>query len=374
MTQPPIPLPLFDTLEKIDATPLPVFNYLDSLKIPAARHEFNLCKTYLKQYSSSKDTFTSYRREIERLIHWGWLICKKSLIEMEDNDIRNYLQFIDNPPKSWMTTKIVNRFFDTPQGLRLPNPLWRPFVVKVPKVDHRLGKAPNKADYQLSSKSIEAIFAILSSLFSFLQQGEYVTLNPISLLHQKKGFIQRQQTRQHTHPVIRKLSSVQWLSVIATSQEMAREDHRHERTCFLMSAFYLLGLRISELAYTSSRMTMMSNFAPDQWGRWWYTTIGKGNQVRHRPVPYELLLMLKRYRTSLNLTPLPHREENMPLFPKLKGKKGLGSRQIRNLVQLVFDRAIERLKNEDKMEEAQALAAATVHWLRHPTLVSNKAG
>lgn len=366
MDEPLIPQPIFDTMENIGVTPQCVKDYLLAVNIPLAAKEMELCSEFLKSYANSKDTFTSYRREVERLLHWSWLICKKPLKEINRNDIRDYLHFVTAPPKNWLATKIVDRFTNGPDGLRIANHAWRPFVAKVSKISRRHGKEPNKAQYQLSSKSMEAIFAVLSSLFTYLQQEEYLDINPITLIRQKKGYIQRQQTRK----VTRKLSRVQWLCVINTCEAMAAEDSQHERTLFLMSAFYLLGLRISELAYSRDRMATMGNFAPDKRGLWWYTTIGKGNKVRDVAVPDELISALKRYREHLNLTPLPHREEETPLFPKFKGQQGLGTRQIRNIVQMVFDQAITKLQEAGKLDEAEDLATATVHWLRHTAISS----
>ncbi len=360
----PIPAPLFDTLEHLSDTPKPVYDYLQALNIPAASQEFKLCFEFLKSYGNSMDTFTAYRREIERLLHWAWLICKKPLKEISRNEIRDYLQFVSAPPKSWIATKNVDRFISDGMGQRKPNPDWRPFVVRISKINRMHGKTVNKDDYQLSNKSMEAIFAALSSLFTFLQQENYLDVNPISLIRQKKGYIQRQQTRK----VTRKLSKLQWLHVINAAEEMAKSDPQHQRTLFLMSAFYLLGLRISELAYAPGRIAAMGNFAPDKEGLWWYTTVGKGNKLRDIAVPNELLDSLKIYRESLGLSSLPSREEPTPLLPKIKGKQGLGSRQIRNIVQTVFDQAIHALLRQHKKDEAEDLATATVHWLRHTAI------
>ncbi len=362
-----MPYPLFDTLENLSDTPASIAEQISSLNLPDIEHEYRLCLEFLKSYANSKDTFTAYRREIERLLQWAWLICKKPLKNITRNDIRDYLQFINEPPKNWIGTKTVSRFVNDASGLRQPNKEWRPFVVKISKNARRLGKLPSKTNYQLSNKSIEAIFAGLSSLFTFLQQENYLEVNPISLIRQKKGYIQRQQVRK----VTRKLSKLQWQHVIQATEELAEEDPQHERTLFLMSAFYLLGVRISELAYGSERVATMGNFAPDKQGLWWFTTIGKGNKIRDIAVPDELLAALKRYREFLDLTPLPGRDEPTPLFPKIKGKTGLGTRQIRNIVQSVFDRAIFQLQKLGKTDEANDLATATVHWLRH-TAISNE--
>ncbi|HVY53813.1 MAG TPA: site-specific integrase [Gammaproteobacteria bacterium] len=361
-----LPQPLFDTLENL-YSPEHIVNYLQSLALPGIENEFQFCLEFLKSYSQSRDTFTAYRRELERFLQWAWLVQKKPLKQITRNDVREYLEFIRNPPTPWIAIKTVERFITNGEGARLPNPEWRPFVVKLSKLARSKGATLKKSTYQLSNKSVEAIFATLSSFFVFLQQENYLEVNPISLIRQKKGYIQRQQTIK----VTRKLSRLQWNYVISEAENMANEDQRHERTFFLMSAFYLLGLRISELAYADDRMALMNNFAPDKNGLWWYTTVGKGNKMRDVAVPDELLQALKRYRESLGLTSLPNRGESLPLFPKLKGRSGLGTRQIRNIVQSVFDRAIEKLRSAGKIDEAEDLATATVHWLRH-TAISNE--
>lgn len=360
---PPLPSPLFDKLKYLEEENRYVTHHLKKLALPNISKEYVLCKEFLKSYANSNDTFTAYRRETEKFLHWAWIICKKPLKEISRNEVRDYLQFVNNPPKNWIATKNVERFISS-EGERKPNLTWRPFVVRISKINRLHGMQPEKENYELKNKSIEAIFACLSSLFSFLQQEEYLDANPVSLVRQKKGYIQR----QHTRKVTRKLSKLQWLHVINAAEKMAQEDFSHSRTLFLMSAFYLLGLRISELAYGEERQALMGNFAPDKEGRWWYTTVGKGNKERDIAVPDELLNALKHYRESLGLTPLPSREEATPLLPKLKGKKGLGTRQIRNIVQNVFDRAIRQLQKAGKKDEAEDLATATVHWLRHTAI------
>lgn len=362
-----LPKPLFDTLENLEESSKLIDPYLQSLNIPAINQEFKLCLEFLKSYANSPDTFTAYRREVERLLQWAWMVCKKPLKEITRNDIRDYLAFVHTPPKNWIGTKTVNRFIINEIGLRIANPEWRPFVAKTSKNLRRHGKKPSQINYKLANKSIESIFASLSSLFTFLQQEEYLDTNPIQLIRQKKGYIQREQTRK----VTRKLSKTQWLHVISAAEKMAQENPQHERELFMMSAFYLLGVRISELAYTSERMATMGSFAPDKNSLWWFTTIGKGNKIRDIAVSDELLSALKRYRTHLDLTPLPSRNEATPLFPKLKGQDGLGTRQIRNLVQKIFDRAILQLQHANKTDEAEDLGTATVHWLRHTSISSD---
>ncbi len=359
-----IPKPLFDTLENLaEAQASWVVSHIDSLNIKTAAQELHLSREFLLSYMGSADTFTAYRREVERFLQWSWLIAKKSLPDINRNDLRDYLEFVNQPPKDWITDKTVARFQDK-LGERVPNPAWRPFVVKISKLQRNQGQTPNVLDYRLGNKSMQAVISGLSTYFTYLQQEDFIETNPVALIRQKSRYIQRHQQQK----VTRKLSHLQWQHVISAAELMANEDTDDERIYFMMSAFYLLGLRISELAETPGRIPAMGDFAPDKHSRWWFTTVGKGNKVRDIAVPDIMLNTLKRYRTYLGLTPLPSRNEQTPLLNKQRGRGGLGTRQIRNLVQRCFNRAVTHLTQQGLEDAAQDLSVATVHWLRHTAI------
>jgi integrase len=124
-------------------------------------------------------------------------------------------------------------------------------------------------------------------------------------------------------------------------------------------------LRISELTASERWAPTMGDFERDHDGNWWFNTVGKGNKARKISVSDAMLKALKRYRKSLKL-PLPFAGEPTPLITKFRADTAVKSvRYIRSLVQKAFDQAIERLKKDNKTEEAEQLAVATVHWLRH---------
>lgn len=359
-----IPTPLFDTLDHIIAeTPNSIKKYLQSLELNNVFDEHKVSIDFLKSYSGSPDTFNSYRREVERILHWSWLIAKKSLKNINREDIRNYLEFCRKPPSNWISTKNVSRFL-TNNGERIPNSEWKPFVAKVPKAQRKIGNIPKINEYLLSNKSLAGIMSVTSTFFTFLQQEGYLEVNPMQLVRQKSHYIQREQS----HKITRKLSHLQWKYVIETVENLANNNLEYERHLFLISMFYLLGLRISELSDTRRHIPRMGDFAPDKESRWWFTTVGKGNKTRDIAVPDVLLEVLKRYRKVLGLTPLPTRGELSPLIAKQRGFGNLGTRQIRNLVQTCFDQAILSLRKAGKDDEAADLETATVHWLRHTSI------
>lgn len=101
----PIPKPIIDTLDHIDEHTNTAINKSDYL----------IAVDFLKQYKNNKATFESYRREIERLLQWSWLLEKKSILELKRQDIENYISFCLNPVKSWIGTKRVARFIERMQ-------------------------------------------------------------------------------------------------------------------------------------------------------------------------------------------------------------------------------------------------------------------
>jgi len=360
----PIPHPLFDNLEHFnEGFSLAAQNYLEQLRLPGVWDDYQMAQAFLASYTGSDDTYNSYRREIERLLQWSWLIAGKTIKQLDRHDIKSYVEFTQKPPISWIADQYHHRFYDY-MGQRVRNPQWRPFVVRTQKAESKQGIKRRREDYQPSNASIASLFAVLSTFFTYLLQEEYIGANPVQLLRQKSTYIQKHQE----YKVTRKLTETQWLHVIDTIENLADNDERYERHLFVISAFYLLGLRISELAVTERHIPVMGDFAPDKHGYWWFTTVSKGNKVRDVAVPDEMLKTLKRYRESRNLTPLPQRNEQTPILYKLKGRGGLGSRQIRNLVQTCFDHAIQSLKDAGQNDNANDLATATVHWLRHTAI------
>jgi site-specific recombinase XerD len=350
MAKYPLPIPLIDTLENFS-----VDQVTDNQGLAAVID-------FLQQYSANKATFESYRRETERLLQWGQFIAQKCILTLKRQDLHDYIEFCLDPPKSWIGTKRVPRFIEH-QGQRLPNSQWRPFVVSVTKRDHKLGALPDKGEYQLSQKAIQEIFTVLSSFYNYLVLDEKVSNNPVALIRQKSKFIQKQQTQ----PTVMRLSERQWQQCLSCAQTLADiEPNKHARTLFILSALYLLYLRISELVASDRWIPQMNHFHQDSNERWWFKTLGKGNKLRSIAVSDDMIAALKTYRLSMGLSELPSPNDQTSLLPKEKGKGAItSSRHIRRIVQNCFDLAVAQLRESKHTSEADQLEAATVHWLRH---------
>lgn len=87
----------------------------------------------------------------------------------------------------------------------------------------------------------------------------------------------------------------------------------------------------------------MGDFRQDPEGNWWYHVIGKGNKPGKIAVRDEYVdRYLRRYRTFLGLPNLPAEKERTPLLTTLEGRAGLSGRQVRTLLQSVFDNALAK--------------------------------
>ena len=351
----PVPCPLFDAYAQFVSAP----HIPEELLFP---EDFYQCKAFLQSYTGSQATFNAYRREIERLLQWAWLIAKKPIQQLKRADIETYLTFCQTPPPEWIGTKKSLRFIKK-DGQRLPNPQWRPFVATLSKRKVREGEKPAIKNFELSPTSTKEIFAVLSSFYNYLVQEEYVLANPVTLIRQKSKFIQRQQSASP----IRRLSELQWDYVMSAATAMAEVNPTlHERTLFMVTALYAMYLRISELTTNDRWQPKMCDFYRDNDQNWWFTTVSKGNKKRQIAVSNAMIGALKRWRKHLRLTALPSPADDSPLLPKEKGKGAISSTTyVREIVQNCFDQAKLMMQTDGHHEEAETLNEATVHWLRH---------
>lgn len=350
------PLACFGTIKYVNDCEAPA--YLTQEQV----NDFDIAHAFLKHYVGSVGTFNSYRREVERLLHWTWHIAFKTIDTLKREDIENFIRFCQRPPSAWIGLKKAPRF-RVSDGLRQPNPEWRPFVATVSKSAFKKGQVPDKKNYTPSNGTTKEILAILGSFYQYLLLEEYTFSNPVALIRQKSKFVQKRQGQTK----VRRLSQKQWQTVIETAESMAAKDPgTHECTLFMVSALYSMYLRISELAASERWTPTMNDFHKDHDGLWWFTTVGKGNKERQIAVSDSMLAAFKRWRNFQGLSKLPSPADESPLFPVHRGKGPLSNTtHVRSIVQTCFDQAIQSLAAQEQPEEAESMMDATVHWLRH---------
>ena len=354
------PQPLFDNLHWLSAKIFhtSVQGYLERLDLPGVFDEYAHALRFLYAYRGSQDTFNSYRRELERFCQWAWLIRRSLIKDIDRHAIESYFDFVLSPPKTWIATMHSPRFYTADDGQRMPCEAWRPFLLR------KNIKQSEMKSSGLSQSALRAIIASTSTFFTYLQQENYVDKNPVLLIRQKSQLIQK----QHQTRITRKLNDTQWHFCIREIEKRCDQDPFFERQLFIFSAFFLMGLRISELADSQHHNPCMNDFFRDSSDLWWFRSIGKGNKLREIAVSDSMLDQLRRYRRYLGLSGLPKAHEAIPIIPKLRGHGGIGIRQLRKCVQTGFDLTIDALRQAGHEQDADDMLAATVHWLRHTAI------
>jgi integrase/recombinase XerD len=305
----------------------------------AADNDVDAVKAWLARFLDKQTTFDNYRKEAERLLLWSTIEMGKPLSSLTHEDWLVYKAFLLNPQPRERWVASAGRKFPR------PHPQWKPFA------------GP------LSGASQRQSGVILNSMFSWLVNAGYLAGNPLSLSRERK--------RRTAPRITRYLDEDIWQEVKATVNALPRETNREREHYFrlrwLISLFYICGLRISEISGT----TMGAFFARrDRTGeeRWWLEVTGKGDKVRIIPATAELMVELARYRRELGMAPCPVQFELTPLLLPIGGKlRALSRGGIHNIVKGLFSAAGERLRlrGPTYASEAFRVERASAHWLRH---------
>lgn len=332
-----------------------------------------LARNFLRVYSENSLTFTSYRTHVERLLLWALIIKQKPLHVLRRLDAEEYLKFCRNPPADWVGPIVRGSFVTSDHSEStwgeptMPNEKWRPFSMKVSKatkhVDHDSGDVA-QPQYTASQGTLNQIYSISTRFFEYLVEDGTVAGNPFRLIKKKGGNAGTPQEEGAN----RALTPLQWDYVLDTAEQMAlAEPARHERTLFVLATLFAMYLRVSDLVGRPNWTPVMGDFRQDPEGNWWYHVVGKGNKAGKIAMREAYInTYLKRYRRFMGMPELPHWDEKTPLLCTLRGRSGLSGRQVRALLQVVFDNALTKMRDEGrKAHEMDSLKTASAHWLRH---------
>ena len=292
-----------------------------------ATNDIEAIKTWLMEFESSPNTFTSYRQCAERFIMWG-LEHKLTLAQIKREDIQDYQNFLSNPSPSefWCGPAISRK-----------NPSWKPFV------------------RGLSPSSIKLNLQILTTMYEYLLQSGYLNNNPFRLVKRKSA---RLVTKNKS--IERYLTHKEWNYVLEYI-DTAIQTTTYNRTKWIFNLLYLSGCRRSEIANAK-----MSDFI-NKHSQWWLRVIGKGDKYGEIPVPNALLTSLIDYRRSLNLPDFPLiTETNIALVNNTKGNKfaPISDSMLYKIIKNTCHGIAAEVTLVDP-SAAYVIDKVSTHWLRH---------
>lgn len=362
----PKPIPLYPTVDELKDIKLEAYpeleHFLRDDSQPWRLQHWLWGLDFLKYVGRNKSahTFNRFRGETERFLTWIFIVKQEPIDGLRKQAILEYANFCWKPPTDWIGLAAYDRFIPN-SNLYDVNPKWLPFRLKLPKNQIQATDNPDKKKYKPSQETLKSMFTGVIAFYKYLMNEEICYGNPAQIAKSDcRHFIVDAQIKE-----IRRLTEDQWQYVLDIALSLTDQDHTYERSLFVIATLKTLFLRISELSERPGWSPEMRHFWQDQDSNWWLKIYGKGRKVRDVSVPTQYLQYLKRYRQYRALPQLPSSYDTAPIVEKIRGQGGITARHLTRLVQEVFDKAHEKMKEKEGEESARKLLEASTHWLRH---------
>lgn len=332
----------------LDGSMLPRGSSLLGFPIEAC-NDLEALQMWLAAVAKSKASFRSYRLEAERCLLWATAERGKPLTALDDEDIRDYAQFMLNPDprERWLSERNVHRADDS----------WRPF------------RGP------LSPRSRDRALGIISSLFEWLETSGYLSKNPWNSPPLKSRSIDKKTMAPST--VMEKRASIatliEWSYVrkVLDELETSSDMSTNLRTRAILFLAYFADMKPAEIAslHTSS-IRILSSGPMHIWQL----------NIENRPPNLREILLLPPAQTALEHY-LARRgvtlddsafEAAGPVIVSTRDTQdwteieaNLTGHSVQRSTRQVFLLAAERARFSGDKAAARRLSVATVHWLRH---------
>ncbi|MGO4392755.1 phage integrase family protein [Variovorax sp. M-6] len=279
-------------------------------------------------------TQRSYRKEAERLLLWSILERKKALSSLSAADAADYRSFLAAPSPAWCGPRHHQRW----------SPMWRPL------------------EGPLTPVALRQSLIILRSLFAFLVDQRYLTLNPFSEVVLPSN-------AQLPLGSSRTLSFSQWEHLDALLQAyIDTEPKRRLRRG--MRWLYATGLRLTEITTVKCEdLRRVEDKSTEGLAteEWLLQVTGRAGRIRQVRVPAELVAELgdelERHGLERQVGAMSNRGIHvMARFDaELNRPEPWSASGLYQAIKAFLAFAATRLDGV----EAQHLKRASTHWLRH---------
>jgi site-specific recombinase XerD len=283
---------------------------------------------WLDARAASEHTRRAYRREAERLLLWALFDKRKALSSLDADDCGEYVtSFLADPQPAarWVAARRVERCLSA----------WRPFA------------GP------LSDRSRETARAILSAMFEWLVESNYLRINPI-------GSVQRACTPAAIDARGRALDLAQWNFVLASTERETYTIAEHRDRLALLLA-YSTGLRRAELSAATTDALSVGRLAGVPGPVWRLTLGSERRSVLLAPAVVEVL------HDNLAMRGLPEPllcPAGTPVLAQVRTGESISADGIGRLFKQIFTNAAAQLEAQTP-GAGRLVAQVSTHWLRH---------
>ncbi|CAG9185989.1 phage integrase family protein [Cupriavidus pampae] len=291
-------------------------------------------------------TQRAYRKEAERFLLWAVLERRKPLSSMNTDDCIAYRDFLGGPPAHWCAPRSRERW----------SPLWRPFEGPLD---------PRAQGYAIT---------VLANLYRYLNDKGYLAGNPW-------GGIRAPRSAQPSLDAGRSFTAAQWAFICARLAELPTSSI-NQRLQVALPLLYATGLRLSEVVAAQTDDLEWLSLAGEDIGTtedgWWLTVVGKGDKLRRVPVPDDVISRVVSYLqarghsdglAARGVALLGHATDQAEraLWAKrdlADGGAPVAASTLYRQVKRFFTSCAADLR-ETNSRDADRLALASTHWMRH---------
>ncbi len=313
----------------------------------AAHNDHQAVQCWLAAKSGSPHTLRAYRKEAERLLLWAVIERQKALADLTVEDCTAYRDWIAalgrTPSEAWRWRVPQEQWIGQRNTPRF-SPAWRPF------------------DGPLSPASVRHALNIVSNLFAWLTQVQYLAFNPWVAVGKK---LASNPDAPPDMEMVRAFSVGQWQHLLEELHALPPTPSTR-RLRFVLPFAYATGLRLSELVDASVGRLYTMPLTHQVGVRWMLKVLGKGGKWRAVPMPTSVIEQLREYLAWRGLDSDPcNNPPDTPLIARLDGQGPLTPSALYRALRAFLTGVAARLNAQGRDIEAQAFERASVHWLRH---------
>lgn len=290
-----------------------------------ANSDIQAAIAWVQARAGSGFTAITYYREATRLLLWlKYERNGATFARMKVEDCLAYLNFLQHIPTKWMSRKFAAPF----------SPGWAPFRG------------------QLKQDSFRQTTIIISSMFSWLRDADWIRGNPWVLVNKKTG-IRKQKNALDTKAI--SSESMHLIIEFLASCDYSKSLMRFK---FIFIFLTCTGLRSAELLSAK-----IKDFHLEEDG-WMLTVVGKGEKERSVAIPDSAFKAVEYYLNDRGNSGIEYSTSELPLICQLEDTTlPIVYETLYKHVKAWLAKSI--LKANLRASEKAKLRDVTTHWLRH---------
>lgn len=329
----------------------------------AALSSYSLVKAFLFEHALTS-RYGIYRSAIEKLLLWCLLVAKKPIVNLDEQDVRDFMDFCLCPPDDWVAKQPEKRLRRASKKRNskdlVVNTLWRPFRGGM------AGKEVASGEIRTSGHASLAVeLAVINSFYLFLYAEDVIDSNPAASLHRSKYF----SARKAVHSGAKSFSTDDWDLFVEEAEKLAVSDQEFERNLFLLMTIYHLFLSPADVDRFGANLAVKSLFERKD-GTY-------GLNVEGYPELQQVIISsdyvtrwVARFRANRGTHMVALDRDPTPLISTQSGRPGISSRHANLLFKQVCSQVIVRIKlGGGTVSSDSPFYRASLSWLRETGLV-----